>query len=315
MNNHIDVLENDLKESTSFFLRLNIRVKEFAHNLITLVWNIYIPMKVKSLWGKEVTPKFNIFLRDEGGMFKNRVYRKCNFLKSVHDSKVLVVGAGYGHNVFQLARLKPSCIVCLDLYEYSKEWEFVIERSKEIFGVDVVFIKGDIPDIVSKYENYFDWIISDAVLEHVRDLKSFMNASRKLIKKNGFFYASFGPIWYGPGGDHMNWGVKGIFNHLLLPREDYDSKFNSITQASQEDSCEGVFMKKNKLFSYLSIHEYFNFFESESFEKLLSYAKISTKAITILKHDKILKEALDLKDIPKFDRFCSGVYIWAKVKK
>ncbi len=251
-------------------------------------------------------------LLNEGGMFKQHVYGICNKIRILKDSVILIPGCGYGHNIFQMAAWKPKKIVAFDLFEYRQEWEYVQKNVQEIFGVQVEFYGGDFSKIPENYSNSFDFIISDAVLEHVKDLPQFLLSSKKFLKKSGIFYASFGPLWYGPGGDHIDWGRGREFDHLILSEETYTHELNTKNTSPSYDSCDGFYMFKEKLFSYLRIEEYFKIFNKNNFIVLQSFAKISTRAISYIKKNKY---DLDSNKVPLFDRYCSGMYIWMRNNK
>ena len=74
-------------------------------------------------------------------------------------------------------------------------------------------------------------------------------------------------------------------------------------------------MVKEKLFSYLKISDYFDIFQKAGFEKISAYAKISKSALSLLGNNKELVSVLDKNNVPKLDRFCSGVYLWMKLKQ
>ena len=74
-------------------------------------------------------------------------------------------------------------------------------------------------------------------------------------------------------------------------------------------------MVQQKLFSYLSAGDYFRIFEEAGFNKLLAFAKISTKVVDLLKNKPEVEKLLDDKNSPQFDRHCSGLYFWMKNKR
>jgi len=313
MSDHKKILEEDLKEATSFKEKIKVHIKVVVHAAITFFWNLYVENKKKEWWGNnKITEKTDSFLRNEGGMFKTRVYKICSQVQPIRNSRILVPGAGYGHNILQLARLKPKEIICLDLYKYPEEWDFIKKEAKKLFNVNVFFLRGNMPDILEEYKSAFDWIISDAVLEHVRDMDEFMQSSNILLKDGGMFYASFGPLWYGPGGDHLSWKERGLFFHVTADQEEYEEEFNKNFNDILEDSCDGKFLVQEKLFSYLKSNEYFNSFHKNGFEGVKLFSKISTRAIKEIKKYPDVENKLNFKNIPRLDRYCSGFYVWMK---
>jgi SAM-dependent methyltransferase len=158
----------------------------------------------------------------------------------------------------------------------------------------------------------FDAVVSDAVLEHVPDMKAFARGAEAALKEGGIFYASWGPLWYGPGGDHVAWGEgASLYSHLLLDSEEYRKRLATNPQKG-DDSCDTGFMLEKELFSYLKSEEYFRELAAAGFEFVDCEAKISPLALKALWEDKDLDAALDRKGAPAFDRYCGGYYLWAK---
>jgi SAM-dependent methyltransferase len=219
---HLDSLRNDLLESENPEQKFVIWVKRVYYFFEGLTMHPILKTRLNNRLRTADFPMENErFILNEGGMFKSKVYAMCNKESRLRDADILVPGIGYGHNIFQLATFRPRRIVGFDLYEYPEEWTYMRKEVKEKFGVELVFLKGGFPSLPDEYKNSFDVIISDAVLEHVKDVKAFMESSGVFLKKNGAFYASFGPIWYGPDGDHIDWGRKDAFRHLIDSEGDY----------------------------------------------------------------------------------------------
>jgi len=314
---NFDTLKKDLEESIYSYSAKNfiIRAKSFYYTFQHPMADYILRTYFKKLIGNDPAYlSIDKFLLNEGGMFKSHVYKRCDKFYPIRNAKVFVPGIGYGRNLFQLAAFKPKLIVSFDISGYPEEWGYVKSEVLNKFNVEVVFYKGEFNTLDSMYEKSFDFIISDAVLEHVQDLSSFMVDAKRFLKDDGIFYASFGPLWYGPGGDHMDWGKKGIFDHLLLPENTYQENCKMKTLDSDTDSTKGEFMVKNRLFSYLSIKDYFDILSKAGFEKLLAFCKISTVAASLLKRKPGIVNLLNDNKIPLLDRFCSGIYLWAKQK-
>jgi len=314
--NHSQWLNRDFGEAKDFVVRILIFVKLLYYFFQRPLVHLILREKLKSkLNGDIVFGKIDRFLLDEGGMFKTFVYKICDKFHSLKNSVILVPGVGYGRNLFQLAAFHPKQIVAFDLYEYKNEWDFLSQKIFKEFGTEVLFLKGDFENVPKIYEKQVDFIISDAVLEHIRDLVKFIETARKFLKRKGIFYASFGPIWYGPGGDHLDWGKDRLFDHLILNEKEYQKNFNETFDNSFiNDSCEGSFLVKKNLFSRLRAEKYLNILDKAGFKKLLLWTKISSPAINLFKNNQDLYQILDAKGVPKFDRFCSGLYLYSRLK-
>jgi len=314
---HIKILEHDLRQANSLYSKSLIDLKLLYYFFQRPIADFFLRRFLeKKLNHNQVLKEVDKFLFNEGGMFKNYVYKTCDKFYSLKNSIVLVPGAGYGKNLLQLAVFRPKTIFAFDLYNYDTEWQYVSKLAKKNFGVEIKFFQGDFDVVPKEFLGSFDFIISDAVLEHVKDLNNFAEFSYKFLKPGGIFYASYGPIWYGPGGDHIEWGRgKEMYDHLLLKEEEYKKRFSerfAKLALDNFDSCEGYWMAKEKLFSYLKAEEYLKILYAIGFKKLKTYAKISTGAIETLKKEKDLFKKLDKINAPLFDRFCSGFYLWMK---
>lgn len=308
---HKTTLDLDEKEALSSRTKAIIALKQVAYFFTRIFFDtLYRIYGYSALIEKTGIGKINLFLRDEGGMFKSVVYKKCDQISSLKGKDILVPGVGYGRNLFQLAVFKPKKIVGFDLYDYPEEWEYVGKNLKKYFGVEVEFKKGGF-ESMDNISNSFDWIISDAVLEHVGNLDKFMLDSYRLLKKGGYFYASFGPIWYGPSGDHMDWGIGGAYNHIIQNENEYHKGIQEKEKSGEGNSVEGTFLVKNKIFSYLALEEYFRVFYKNNFRDKLKFLKVSSVALRELASLQV-REALEEHKAPKLDRFISGAYVWLK---
>lgn len=313
---HFNGLDGDYSEAANLFKKTIIFCKLFYYFLERPIADFFLRKLLKKYL--VINPLFNRvdkFLLNEGGMFKEYVYGICSKFYPLKNSVVLVPGAGYGKNMLQLAAFKPKTIFAFDLYDYDEEWRYASKIAKENFGTEIKFFKGDFDVMPKNLFGSFDFIISDAVLEHVKNLSIFAEFSYKFLKPGGIFYASYGPIWYGPGGDHIPREGKEIYNHLLLNKDEYDIRFKSQfkdKQPEEIDSCEGRLLVEENLFSYLKADDYLKILEKENFSKLLIFSKIFTDAISLLKSDSHIWDKLDKIGVPVFDRFSSGFYLWMK---
>lgn len=251
-------------------------------------------------------------LLNEGGTFKEHLYGICNRTYRIEGSSVFVPGCGYGKHLSELAMFRPKVIVACDLYEYAEEWDFLRECIQKKLGVKIIFLNSGINDNAVKEFAPFDWIINDAVLEHVRDLGSFLAQCSALLKESGHFFASFGPLWYGPYGDHIAWGLEGLFNHILLDNKEYEERLNSV---QGKNSTEGAFIVRHRLLSYLHAGEYLELLERTGFVKNLLWVKFSTQAWKYFKCYGEREALLSERGCDVFDRYCHGMMIWARKRR
>lgn len=309
---HLKVLASDLEESKWSLKKILILAKSIYYSLQRPLFHLFLRWRMRKLISEEQYAKsIDRFLWNEGGMFKTYVYSICNSQKSIRDSVILVPGCGYGHCILQLARFKPKKIIGFDLYEFRDEWKWVAAEAAKL-GVETEFFVGDFDAVPRDLVGSFDFIISDAVLEHVMDMRKFARESYVYLKPGGIFYASYGPIWFGPGGDHIDWG-KDFYNHLLLNREDYSQRINKFLSENESDteSCESYFLVRDDLFSKLKCFEYVETLGSAGFHSIKQFAKISSVALSAAE-DPGISTALEKSGSPKFDRICAGIYLWMR---
>jgi SAM-dependent methyltransferase len=316
MNQHRkDVLATDLGEATPSSRKMEVLLKSFYYSLQRPLAHWYLSKKLKKVASSD--PFLGVvdrFLWNEGGMFKDYAYSMSDTERHIKDSLVLVQGCGFGHCIFQLAKYRPKKVVAFDLYDFPEEWKYVAEKCRSVFGVEVEFIKGDFDAVPENLKGSFDHIMSDAVLEHVRNMEEFSRLSYEFLKPGGVFYASFGPLWYGPWGDHMDWGSNNRYDHILLDPKIYAEmaqKFLKDNEAVAE-SYEPYFLIKDDIFSRLTSSQYLAFLKGAGLKQIKLWTKISPFSLSFLEENKNVQQALDDKGYPRFDRYCLGIYLWMK---
>ena len=200
-------------------------------------------------------------------------------LKSLKGKTILVLGCGYGADALAWLSLGPARVIAVDIVNYETCWRqasslYSNRQTKlDFYQLDLIandwdFIEPDSVDVIFSY----------AVLEHLSDLNVVLDRSKKALKKGGLFVASYGPLWYGPHGDHtFPKSEDDCFNHLLLGDEDYHAYVESIRNgwAHSGNGNDGTFLLENGYFSYLRSHEYMNAFAASGFENLFSILNIS----------------------------------------
>ena len=94
-------------------------------------------------------------------------------------------------------KFEPSYIKGIDIFNYSTSWKKINNFIKEKnIKTNIDFIQKNILDL--EINEKFDFIVSDAVLEHLKDTEKTISHFTKLLKDDGIIYAS-----YGPCGIHM----------------------------------------------------------------------------------------------------------------
>lgn len=309
-----EIIENDFGELRGLFGPAKVHAKLAWYSLTRPMMNWRWRRALLPTLGTDpVFKRIDMFLNGEGGMFKEYAYELCERFSPLSGASVLVPGVGYAKNLMQLAAFRPKEILAFDLFGYPDTWKMVAEEAKSNFGVQVIFLEGGFDVVPPERKGTFDFVISDAVLEHVTGMSKFVEASWEFLKANGIFYASFGPLWYGPSGDHVDWGTNEIFDHLLLSKSKYENQKQERSGAfKSRDSCDAGFMFEHGLFSCLRVSEYLEEFDRRGFKMLDLRAKVSPAAFQLLESHPQLHALLDEKNVPAIDRFLSGMYIWAQ---
>ena len=81
------------------------------------------------------------------------------------------IGCGNAFDYHLWFKYKPKKIVGIDVLNYQNSWDKVYNYvKKKKIDIEIKFYKKDFVDF--DYEEKFDFIVSDAVFEHCRDLKS-----------------------------------------------------------------------------------------------------------------------------------------------
>ena len=211
-----------------------------------------------------------------------RIYYRKRLGRTIRGKTVLVLGCGYGDELLGWIPHRPKCIIGVDISNYGRAWDR-IARTAGRAGVRTRFVQYDLTEPQWSFvePDSVDIASAYAVLEHVVDLESFLRACRESLRPGGYFEAAYGPLWYGPNGDHLfPLSDEEIYNHLLLDDASYD-RFVERTRdywEHHETGMEGPFLLENGLFSFLKPAEYLDLFRRTGYSVLYSHAALSQRA-------------------------------------
>ena len=246
-------LENFIKFNFKFFIR------DIFDSCIRR--NLYY-FKYKNFFKKQ-NYSINLVLPSKGFSDLERK-KKLNSIKNLKGKKILCIGCGNGFELLTWLKFKPSYIKGIDIFNYSRSWKkinnFVLENN---FKTKVELIRKNILDL--EPDDKFDFIVSDAVFEHLQDFEKVINFFTKLLNDDGIIYASYGPLWYSHGGDHFSGRdkIENGCNHILLNKKDYSNYYNmnvgNIEYEIQNKGSGGLFVKE-ELFSKIRGNEYMDIF-------------------------------------------------------
>jgi SAM-dependent methyltransferase len=206
------------------------------------------------------------------------------YLKHVREALVLVQGTGTGWDVISWAKLRPRQIIATDMFPFEDSWEDITRYCYDHYKVGVDFHLSALEDVSFLENNSIDFIASDAVYEHCRDLPDVMRESFRILKPGGCIYASYGPLYFCAGGDHFSGrgGLENCFNHLRLDPEAYQ-QYLATYQEEIEDFQGGARYIELNLFSYLTTRQYINIYRETGFVVKELILEISQEALQFKK--------------------------------
>jgi SAM-dependent methyltransferase len=178
---------------------------------------------------------------------------------------ILVQGTGTGWDVISWAELRPAKIIATDLFSFDDSWNEIRMYCRQCFGVDVHFYQAPLEDHSFLEDESIDLCASDAVYEHCKDLSRVILETKRILKANGYIYATYGPLWFCASGDHFDrGGLENAYNHLVLDGNAYKEYINSYRKDNEEFQSGGRYIEID-LFSYLTTSEYLEIFRRAGF--------------------------------------------------
>ncbi len=205
-------------------------------------------------------------------------------LRDLRQATLLVQGTGTGWDVLSWARLKPRRIIATDLFPFEESWRQIAAHCWRRYRVPVEFRVAPLEDHDFLDSGSIDFIASDAVYEHCRDLPRVMRESRRLLRPGGFLYASYGPLYFCAGGDHFSGrgGLGHSYNHLRLDPAAYQA-YLEAHRGVVEDFQNGVRYLDLDLFSRLATREYLACYREAGFVVRDLILELSRQALAFKK--------------------------------
>jgi len=213
---------------------------------------------------------------------------------------LLLAGCGDAGACSEWLALRPRRTIGIDLYSFAAAWSKVSLAARER-GFEIDFRQGDLVQAF-KYtgREWADLVVAEAVFEHCRDLDSVLKGLNQAMVKGGLLYASYGALWYAPGGDHFSGrgGLHNVYNHLLLDEAQYMNYFRAHLVQEEAVQNGGRYVPLN-LFSRLCSHEYFDLYAKNRFKVEYLGFEVSELALKFKKAHPGLWEKL-LQRYPRF---------------
>lgn len=251
----------------------------------------------------------DLWLWGQRGNDYERHRRRINSFLPLKDKNVLIAGCGTARDVESWVAMKPRFIQGVDWFSYENAWVKWKQRfSSTAPEVRVDFCQGNLADMSGFDDKSFDVIGSDAVFEHIKNIPEVLSELHRILRPGGILYATFGPLWYGWGGDHVS-GYDGItsgYNHLLLEKKAYAAYLDAMGEHTHSEH-DGRTWIEHDLFSHLKPKEYVQYLEAAGFERVFMGASIDPKAVACL-NDMKLSERL-LKQFECLDLLVSAMTI------
>lgn len=280
-------------------------------DLLCVARERFISPLLKLKYPEALSMGFNIIAKEWGISLQRQRSFCARELDGLSGKTVLVLGCGFGGDAIAWVPYQPVKIIGVDIVNYDSCWRKAISQ----FSTQNTAIQFMQHDLVADEWSFVapgsvDIIFSYAVLEHISDLHLLAERANNTLKKGGLFISSYGPLWYGPNGDHtFPQSEDDYFNHLLLSDADYDCYVRrTIDQwLHLENAGEGPFLLERGYFSFLRPEEYLTIFASAGFEIVNSLLNISSAAERYFKKfpDRLskLKEQYKLKTV---DLYANG---------
>jgi SAM-dependent methyltransferase len=190
--------------------------------------------------------------------------------------------------------MHPRSVLAIDWFDYTRAWQkWRSQFQRTAPDVDVRFAQGDLEDLGDLPERSFDVFGSDAVFEHVRNLSRVLAQAFRVLRDGGLLYATFGPLWYAWGGDHISGSdrLDNGYNHLLLGPEDYRAYVSGAGDHSHSEH-DGRTWIEHDLFSRLRPAEYLVRLHAAGLERLFVAAIVEPRAVECLKRNPAIARRL-----------------------
>jgi SAM-dependent methyltransferase len=183
----------------------------------------------------------------------------------ISNSVILVQGTGSGRDVLTWARLRPKRIIATDLFAFDS-WTEVSAYVASKWNVTCEFHQAALEDHAFLADGSIDACVSDAVFEHCRNLDAVLAETRRVLKPGGRLYASYGPLWFCPGGDHYSGRGEAhtVYNHLLLTPAEYKAYVETQRQ-DLEDCQNGYRYIELDLFSRMTSADFLRAYSNRGF--------------------------------------------------
>lgn len=113
----------------------------------------------------------------------------------------------------------------------------------------------------------FDFVFSYDSFEHFENPEQVLNEATRVVKKGGYIFLSFGPLYYSPFGEHAYYSITVPYCQMLFPKDllnDFTAQnglttidFNHVNGWSLDD-YENLWKKNNNMLRILRYDKFYN---------------------------------------------------------
>lgn len=284
--------------------------KKPIRQFIYPVYNLIVSLWLNKLYQDKSNVPVNLWLWGHRGNDYERHRRRVNKILPLKDKTILVAGCGLGYDIQSWIKYPVKSLTGIDYFNFERAWGLQKDICRKINNnATLQFEQKDLENLDNFSDESFDLIASDAVFEHIRDLKKVLIGFKRILRPGGIVYANFGPLWYCWHGDHVS-GLRKHeegYNHLLLNDEDYHSFISGLDDLSDQTYDPRMWIN-NGLFSYLRPKQYIEILEDTGFNKLFIASVIDPRAVMCLKTNRTIRERL-LSTFNEVDLIMTGMTI------
>ncbi|MHB1300115.1 MAG: class I SAM-dependent methyltransferase [Burkholderiales bacterium] len=227
-------------------------------------------------------------------------------IADIRGKHILIAGCGTGRDIPSWMDYRPKQVVGVDYFSYDRAWAALCSQYSS--AATLGFVQGDLGDFREMPSASFDLIGSDAVFEHLKNLPEVLEEFYRLLKDDGVIYATFGPLWYSWGGDHVSGydEIRNGYNHVILSPENYQRYLDAYGEFSHSED-DGRTWVEHDLFSYLRPAEYLSALEAAGFKKMYLGVVIDPRAVRCLQEHPNIGQLLPNGD--KLDWLVTGMTV------
>lgn len=257
-------------------------IRRFGYPVYIFFVNQWLSRKYRNLGLRP-----DVWLWGQRGNDYARHRERVNRLLPLKGKQVLIAGCGTGRDVLSWAIYRPELLTGVDYFNYDKAWDMLRHQAqREFSSTKLEFSQGDLTALSQFPDCSIDVVGSDAVFEHARNLPEVLQEFHRVLKTGGIVYATYGPLWYCWGGDHISGFDTNAagYNHLIMEPAAYERYLDSVGEHTHSEH-DGRTWIKHGLFSYLRPEEYLSVLVEAGFESLFVGLIIEPRAVHCLREN------------------------------